>query len=439
MTPRSVKIKVLAFVLVSVLGICYVAVRYVGVGAALLGNTYELAADFTNAGGIFTNASVTYRGSPIGKVTSVDLTAKQVRVTMRIDRDVKVPRDLRAVVTDRSAVGEQYLDLRPNTASGPYLAPGDVIPASETGIPLPTETLLTNLDKLVGSVDTKDLQVVVNELGAAFQGSEGSLQQIIDSSDKILATANQDLPQTVKLLQDGQTVLTTQQASAAEIRRWAKGLADLTHTLRTSDADLRKVIANAPPAAKQVSGLLRDVDPNIGMLLGNLITVGGIATRRLPGIKQILVVYPLDIAGGFTVTPGDGTAHFGLVLDVDDPAPCQYIRTGVKAACTDSERAGGSEVRGSQNAPRPTGPEITPVPEGSGALPPGSSTSGSTGGGAVDGATTKPGADLAGYDPSTGLVLGPDGQPLQFGGTGGQYQLAGDQSWKQLLLTGLEP
>ncbi|MEV1290426.1 hypothetical protein, partial [Micromonospora sp. NPDC049679] len=48
-------------------------------------------------------------------------------------------------------------------------------------------------------------------------------------------------------------------------------------------------------------------------------------------------------------------------------------------------------------------------------------------------------AALAGYDPATGLVLGPDGRPLQFGGTGGQYQLAGDQSWKQLLLAGVTP
>jgi phospholipid/cholesterol/gamma-HCH transport system substrate-binding protein len=37
------------------------------------------------------------------------------------------------------------------------------------------------------------------------------------------------------------------------------------------------------------------------------------------------------------------------------------------------------------------------------------------------------------------LVTGPDGRPLQFGGTGGQDQLAGSQSWKQLLLAGVAP
>ncbi|MGA8115392.1 MAG: MCE family protein [Actinocatenispora sp.] len=426
------KLKVLAFLTVSVLGIVYVAVRYVGLGDLLLRSTYPLSAEFAQAGGIFTNASVTYRGSQIGTVTGVELTRSRVKVQMRINRGVQIPRDLRAVVTDRSAVGEQYVDLRPNTSNGPFLASGDTIPASRTGVPLPTEELLANLDKLVASVDPEDLQVVIDELGQAFQGSEGSLRRILDSSDSLLSTAETNLPQTVRLLEDGRTVLATQQASSADIRRWAKGLAQLTTTLRTSDADLRKVLADEPAAARQVTGLVRDLDPTVGTLLGNVISVGGVGTRRLAGIKQILVVYPLVTAGGFTVVPGDGTAHFGLVVDVDDPPPCQYIRTGTKLTCTQSEQAQGSSVRGTNNLPRPGGPEISPVPEPGGPVPAPGRSSG-------DRSAQKPGSDVAGYDPTTGLVLGPDGKPLQFGGTGGQYQLAGDESWKQLLLAGLQP
>jgi phospholipid/cholesterol/gamma-HCH transport system substrate-binding protein len=36
-------------------------------------------------------------------------------------------------------------------------------------------------------------------------------------------------------------------------------------------------------------------------------------------------------------------------------------------------------------------------------------------------------------------VNGADGNPLLFGATGGQYALAGEQSWKQLLLSGIAP
>src|SRR5262249_25965674 len=152
----------------------------------------------------------------------------------------------------------------------------------------------------------------------------------------------------------------TQDASASAIRRWAAALADLTGTLRTADPDLRRLLANGPPAAQQLVGLLRDLTPTIGTLLGNLVTVNGIAARRLPGIEQLLVESPLAGAGGFTVAPGDGTAHFGLVVTLNTPPACQYQRTG-QANCSAAEQARGSGVRGSTNAPGATGSGPRPV------------------------------------------------------------------------------
>jgi phospholipid/cholesterol/gamma-HCH transport system substrate-binding protein len=415
MITRSTKLKVFAFLVVSLLGTSYVAVRYIGLGDQLLGRGYTVYADLAHGGGIFANAAVTYRGVPVGRVTAVTLHGDGARVRLRLDDGTRVPADLRAVVAQRSAVGEQYFDLRPDSDAGPYLRDGAVIPRERTGVPLPPETLLANLDALVRSVDPTDLSVVIDELGAAFEGSEDALRRILDAGNLLLADAIAALPQTVTLIRDGNTVLATQAASADAIRRWAKGLAELAATVRAADTDVRAVLANGPPAATELVALLDGLEPAIGALLGNLIAVNGVAARRLPGIEQILVVYPLVVAGGFTVTPGDGTAHFGLVLNVNDPPPCTYGRT---PRCSSADEARGASVRGANNAPRPGG-----------AAPP--TGSGST----ADGDAT----NVAGYDPVTGLVLGPDGRPLRFGGTGGQYAMAGDQSWKQLLLAGLAP
>jgi phospholipid/cholesterol/gamma-HCH transport system substrate-binding protein len=409
---RTAKLQVLVFLLVSVLGISYVGLRYVGIGAG----GYRVHADFAEAGGIFANAPVTYRGVPVGRVDAVSLTDGGVRAELRLDRGVRVPADLRAVVAHRSAVGEQYVDLRPDTDTGPYLRDGSVIPRDRTGTPLAPETLLANLDALVGSVDPADLAVVVDELGTAFEGNELALRRILDASDALLAEATANLPQTVGLLRDGRTVLRTQQESAGDLRRWADGLARLAATVRGSDGDLRRLLAAGPPAANELVALLHDLDPTIGTLLGNLVTVNGVAARRLPGIEQLLVVYPLTVAGAYTVTPGDGTAHFGLVVNVNDPPSCVYHGN---ARCSAADQGRGSSVRGVGNAPRPGGTDPkTPLPAGP--VPPA-------------------GGPVAGFDPATGLAVGPQGTPLQFGATGGQYQLAGDQSWKQLLLAGLTP
>ncbi|HEY2670650.1 MAG TPA: MlaD family protein [Rugosimonospora sp.] len=438
MITRTVKFQVFVFFLVSLLGVSYVGLRYVGLGDRLFSHGYVVHADFATAGGIFTNAAVTYRGIPIGRVGAVRLHGGGVQVDLDLKGGVAIPTDLRAVTAERSAVGEQYVDLRPDTDAGPYLHDGDTIPASRTSTPLPVETLLTNLDGLVRSVNGTDLTTLIDELGTAFEGNEDALRQIVDATNSLLATANQDLPQTLRLIQDGKTVLQTQADSADAIHQWAKSLSQLTNTVKGSDGDLRRLLASEPPAATQLIGLLRDLDPTVGTLLGNLITVDGIAARRLPGIQQILVEYPAVVAGGFTVAPGDGTAHFGLVVNLNNPPACQYTITG-KNDCVASERAKGAGVRGSTAAPGPTGADPSPAPIGGGVrggLPaPVGDPAGAAG--AVPTAPGGQATSVNGYDPATGLVTGPDGLPLQLGGTGGQYQLAGNQSWKQLLLAGL--
>ena len=301
-----------------------------------------------------------------------------------------------------------------------------MIPIERTSLPLPVETLLTHLDALVGSVDPTALRTLIDALGTAFEGNETALRTLLDANDALLTDAAKNLPQTVALIKDGATVLQTQIASADGIRRFSKALAQLTAAVRASDADLRTLLANGPKASAELLALLRDVDPSIGPLLGNLITVNGIAVRRLPGIEQILVEYPLIVAGGFTVTPGDRTAHLGLVLNANDPSACNYHSSGQAYQCTGSERGQGSGVRSSDNAPR-GGAAPQPAPLGGTANTPQSPATGALGSSAL----------VAGFDPVTGLVIGPDGQPLQLGGTGGQAATAGEQSWKLLLLAGL--
>ena len=422
------RLKLLAFAVVSLLGIVYVGVGYLGWGDKMLGGSYVVHADFADAGGIFVNAPVSYRGVPVGRVRSVALHGTGVRVDLRIDRQWSVPASTTAVVALRSAVGEQHVDLRPSTADGPFLRDGDVIPVERTSTPLPVETLLANLDALVSSVDPDDLAVVLDELGTGFEGNEESLRRLLDSGSALLADAVKYLPQTVALLEDARTVLATQAESADAIRKWAAGLARLAASLRSADPDLRRLLDNGPPAAAQLRGLLTDLDPSLGMLLGNLVSINGIAARRVAGIEQILVVYPLAVAGGFTVVPGDGTAHLGLAVNVNDPPPCQYQRTGENLRCTGQENAAGSGRRGTNFIPRPGGPEPSPAP-----IPPGSRV----------GPLTPPppgapaGPTISGFDPVTGLVLGSDGRPLQFGGDGGQGSYAGAQSWKLLLYSGV--
>ncbi len=418
MILRRVKLQVLTFVIISLLGVSYVGFRYVGIGGALLDDSYSVSADFAESGGIYSGAEVTYRGVTIGKVGKLQLRPNGVRVGLHIKGNSNVPRNTHAVVANRSAVGEQYVDLRPDSASGPYLRAGNVIPQSRTSTPLPVETLLLNLDKLVNSVDRDDLATVIDELGKAFAGGGQDLQRLLDSGEALIAAADAKLQQTIELIRDGRTVLATQSATSEEIKRFSKGLASLSDQLRKSDPDIRRLLADGPGAAGELDSLLTGLRPTLGVLLSNLIVVGNVQGRRLPGLEQILVTYPAVANGGFTVVrldpaTGQWASHFGMELN-NDPHACQadYQPRARPGNCTAAELAAGSGARSAARAPRPGGTEPAP-PTGAGqtVAPP-----------AAPAQAAMPG----GYDSGV-----PD---LTAGSTGGQQRLFGDQSWKWLLV-----
>ena len=106
-----------------------------------------MVAHFAESGGIFQGAEVSYRGVTVGQVSDMRLTSEGVDVVLDIQNDTgTIPNDTRALVANRSAVGEQYVELQPETKNGPYLGDGGEIPVAMTATPISTTKLLTDLD-----------------------------------------------------------------------------------------------------------------------------------------------------------------------------------------------------------------------------------------------------------------------------------------------------
>ncbi|MFF9114707.1 MCE family protein [Streptomyces massasporeus] len=421
MITRTVKAQLLAFATVTAVGVSYVGAEYTGLVDGLLDRGYTVRADFSDSGGIFSGAEVTYRGVPVGRVGALRLSGSEgVSVALEIeDGTPRIPADTLAVVANRSAVGEQYVDLQPRRSGGPYLLDGSAIPREDTRVPLPVTDMVLSLDRLVTSVGKEDLRITVDELGEAFSGTGPRLGRLVDSGNALVESASDSLPETVSLIEDSRKVLKTQADQGSSIKSFSRDLAALTAELKSSDGDLRRLIGNAVPAGQEVNSLLRSTRPHLPVLLANLISGGQVTVARLPGVEQALVTFPVVVAGSHTVVPGDGTTHFGLVLNADDPPPCTQgygtrrrdpADTGTRPANTDARctapRGGGTSVRGAQNAPGASG------------------RSGGAG----------PAAYVAPYDPETGVATGPDGTPVEIGSTGGEQTVFGKDSWQWLLV-----
>jgi phospholipid/cholesterol/gamma-HCH transport system substrate-binding protein len=252
---RSVWLKIVAFAVVTVLGISYILVHYIGIGRSLLGQSYTAYVDLADSGGIFTTASVTYRGIEIGRVGTIDLREGGIRAELDIDSKPRIPADVRAVIGNGSALGEQYIDLQPQTSSGPYLGDGSVIPESKTELPVSTAALLVSLDRLVNSIPKEDLRTVVDELGTGFADTGPALQRLLDATGSLVRTGNERVSETITLLEDGRTVLDTQRDLGGDIVGFSRSLASFSAALRGADGDLRKLLDAGISAAGEGTAL----------------------------------------------------------------------------------------------------------------------------------------------------------------------------------------
>lgn len=367
LTART-KRQLLTFVFITLVGVSYVGARYARLDTLVWDTAYRVDARFSQSGGIFTGAEVTYRGVKVGTVSDMRLTRAGVTVELSIDKKHDdIPADTIASVGNKSAVGEQYVELAPNVDEGPYLRDGSVIETEDTRTPVSTTKILSDLDSFVRSVPQDSLRTVVSELGAGFRDTGEDLGVLIDSSTQFLEAASDNFDITTALIRDSNTVLNTQVEKGSAIRDFSRDLALFSGVLADNDQALRALIDNGSATANELRTFLEKNQVDLGGLINNLVTTGDVVVKHLPGIRQILVIFPYQVAGGYTVTaknPSGYNARFGFVLnpfppvchqgyDVDErrpPLDGSNKPMDEDAQCT--EPASKSNARGAQNAPR---------------------------------------------------------------------------------------
>lgn len=496
MIRRGVKIQLAVFALIIIAGVLYVGFSYIGVTVPGRG-PYTVLVDLRTTGGLYTNAMVSQRGIEVGKVSSITLKKDSqghtyVQAALQINHGVRIfagnspQTDIRAKVADLSAVGEQYVDLLPQCSCGPLMGTKgpDLIPMARTSTPVDIGQEVLDLNRLLTSVNDRQLSQVIQQLGVGFNHLAPILQHLIDNGDALTRAAIANLPSQLKLINDSVTVLDTQNAVAGEFKSWARLFRSFSHQVDIDDAAIRGVIDNGIPAATTVSKLLADNAPILPSLLDNLTTFQGIQAVRLPDVQAVLELYPADTSAGFFVTPGNGTARFGDVNDSTPTCGSKPGTDGYQRTQRSNEPSGwGGAVnlnsychgrgikttpRGSRNVPRLVPGDhanitgvlsggnnpatlanerrlVCPVAYVSGLCGAKGSSSGrlsaSQAAAQVYGGFT-PRADTAGpdpvisttYNPRTGMVTGLDGKQYMLGYDGPTAPVFGSDSWEWLVL-----
>jgi virulence factor Mce-like protein len=325
MLTRFVRGQLIIFTAASLIGIAVMVFGYMQIPTLLGIGRITVTLELPGAGGLYRFSNVTYLGSQVGRVIAIEPTAQGAKATLSLNNSPKIPADLQAQVRSVSAVGEQYVELRPRTHSEPYLHDGSVIAMRDTTIPQQVGPMLDQFSALLGSIPKDSLAHLLDESSQGLGGAGYDLGSLIDSSAHVANDLRPAAEQTRQLYEDTGPLLDSQGQTSDAIRLWARSLAGISTQLNADDPHIRKLLQDGPEAAQEVTRLFDQVKPTLPILLANLTSIGQVGVTYHASLEQVLVLLPPLTAMFIGAGPHNNYVGMGLGdfrLTQGDPPPC---------------------------------------------------------------------------------------------------------------------
>ncbi|OBF19902.1 mammalian cell entry protein [Mycobacterium kubicae] len=331
---RRTWIQLAVLSLVTLVSCGAMAINYMKLPETLFGiGEYNVTVDLPQSGGLYQTSVVTYRGTDVGQVKSVDVTATGVRAVLAMRSGVKVPANVQASVHSRSAIGEQYIELTPQPGKDPapsrMLRAGDVIPAGRVDVPVDIGRLLDMTNRALQAIPRDNLHTVIDETDRAVGGLGPELSRIVDGSTALALAGGRTIDPLVSLIDQSPPVLNSQVQTSDAIATWARHAAAITAQFQAQDAALRDLLTQGSSGLEEGRALFDRVAPAVPVLFANLVSLADIAVVYRHDIEQLLVLFPQGIAimsGSLVANAGTKQDYRGFYLDfnlnMNLPPPC---------------------------------------------------------------------------------------------------------------------
>ncbi|ODQ96534.1 MCE family protein [Mycolicibacterium holsaticum] len=320
LTPL-VKRQIVFFTVLSVIAFVILGWYYARLPALAGIGQYNLTVQLPASGGLYRTSNVTYRGITIGKVTDVQPTVNGARATLSIGDRYKVPIDASANVHSVSPIGEQYLDLVSEGDPGEYFSPGQTI--TKATVPSPIGPTLDAVDRGLSALPADKIDSLLEETTQAIGGLGPALRRLVDSTQAIVGDFQTNISDVNDIIQYSAPVIDSQVDSGDSIERWVRNLDVLAAQTNQQDATVKRVLAQAAPAADLVNDVFSDVSETLPMTLANSEVVLDLLKRHRAGLEQGLTLLPVAASGQQSVlVPYPGKVALAGNVGFNQPPPC---------------------------------------------------------------------------------------------------------------------
>jgi phospholipid/cholesterol/gamma-HCH transport system substrate-binding protein len=286
---------------------------------------YRFSVEFNQATELASNAEVEIAGVTVGHVTSVGLDHSNgmTRAVIQIDHQyVPRPAGTRAILRQKSLLGETYVQLSAGNPHGPKLRDGATLPPGQVAPTVQLDQILNTFDPKTRAAFATWMQqggIALSNRGQQFNAAFAELYPFATNVNSVLAVLHRQQSATSVLLHDGGQVFSALSTSPAELQGFIRNTNQLFATTASRDAALAATIRAFPaflaqtrvttnklgafavntqplidelhPAAKQLNPAVKSVAslaPSLQTLMTNLRPLTTAGKAGLPALGSFL-------------------------------------------------------------------------------------------------------------------------------------------------------
>ena len=206
----------------------------------------EVIAFFEQVGDLVQAANVQSSDVKIGSIQEIELDQENwhARITMCLDEDEKIPRDLEAVVRTTSLLGEKFIDLRPASDGPPYLKDGDIIGVERTSKATELEDVFAELAEVVGVGNLHQINTFTSAQAKILRNNADDLREVLSrlrQFSDVLVSRKGDIASAIDSLDD---VSRNALANQAILERFLDSFGDAAAVLANQKEGLQALLSS---------------------------------------------------------------------------------------------------------------------------------------------------------------------------------------------------
>jgi phospholipid/cholesterol/gamma-HCH transport system substrate-binding protein len=259
---------------------------------------YRFNVEFADAVQLAPQSDVRISGVSVGQVvsTGIDRRTGLTHAVIQIDsRFAPRPADTRAILREKTLLGETYVELSPGAQNGRKLSDGRWLPQGQVAPTVQLDQILSTFDPTTRKAFETWMQqdaIALTNRGEDFNEAIAELYPFATNVDSVLAVLRRDNAATSTLLHDGGQVFSAISASPSELQSFIRNSNAVFAATAAQDTSLANTIKAFPPfliATRETIARLQQFSANTKPLVDELRPA---AVQLSPALQAVAVLAP---------------------------------------------------------------------------------------------------------------------------------------------------